>query len=241
MALINCPECQDKISNRALVCVHCGFPLKEFLSEQVHQQEQNALKTLLQENKSLHGINKGKIIQLGSYFQESDTSQKQPIDWIVLETRGEYSLLISEKCLDVKPYNDIPSSQWKGSSIQRWLNNDFWEIAFTSIESLLICKIEEIQNCFHEYAYDIEMDDKIFLPSPDETDKYSTFSVFPTPYVETLRKCVLYIPYWLRCTKELDAYAYTADGFQVNRAGEFVKQKNIGVRPCIWVKIPKDI
>ena len=106
---------------------------------------------------------------------------------------------------------------------------------------MLVCKIDEIKRCFNEYAYDIDANDIVFLPSPDETDKYSIFSACPTPYVENLRRCVLYIPCWLRCTDASDSYAYTADGFEVNRSGEFVKQKNIGVRPCIWIKIPKDI
>ena len=48
----------------------------------------------------------------------------------------------------------------------------------------------------------IEIDDKIFLPSPEETEKYSIYNAEPTPYVETFHKCVLlYIPYWLRCDK----------------------------------------
>ena len=33
MALINCPECNKKVSERAVLCVHCGFPLSEYLEE----------------------------------------------------------------------------------------------------------------------------------------------------------------------------------------------------------------
>lgn len=33
MALINCPECNKKVSDRAEICVHCGFPLSEYLEE----------------------------------------------------------------------------------------------------------------------------------------------------------------------------------------------------------------
>lgn len=29
MALISCPECGKEISDRAVVCIHCGFPLSE--------------------------------------------------------------------------------------------------------------------------------------------------------------------------------------------------------------------
>lgn len=27
MALIDCPECKDKVSDKAKTCVHCGYPL----------------------------------------------------------------------------------------------------------------------------------------------------------------------------------------------------------------------
>ena len=36
MALIICPECGNKVSDKAKVCVHCGYPLEEVdLSEQL--------------------------------------------------------------------------------------------------------------------------------------------------------------------------------------------------------------
>lgn len=32
MALINCPECNNSVSDRAKICIHCGFPLDEYAS-----------------------------------------------------------------------------------------------------------------------------------------------------------------------------------------------------------------
>lgn len=29
MALISCPECEEQISDKALACPHCGYPLRE--------------------------------------------------------------------------------------------------------------------------------------------------------------------------------------------------------------------
>lgn len=29
MALIKCPECGKKVSDKANVCIHCGYPLEE--------------------------------------------------------------------------------------------------------------------------------------------------------------------------------------------------------------------
>ena len=36
MALINCPECGQQISDKAEVCIHCGTPLKEKPLEPVY-------------------------------------------------------------------------------------------------------------------------------------------------------------------------------------------------------------
>ena len=30
MALITCPECGGKISNKAETCIHCGYPFKKY-------------------------------------------------------------------------------------------------------------------------------------------------------------------------------------------------------------------
>lgn len=30
MALITCPECGGKISDKAETCIHCGYPLKKY-------------------------------------------------------------------------------------------------------------------------------------------------------------------------------------------------------------------
>ena len=33
MALIKCPECGKEISDKAVACVNCGYPIREFLSD----------------------------------------------------------------------------------------------------------------------------------------------------------------------------------------------------------------
>ena len=35
MALIECPECGGKVSDKAPACIHCGYPLQEPKEEQV--------------------------------------------------------------------------------------------------------------------------------------------------------------------------------------------------------------
>ena len=42
MALINCPECGQQVSDKAEVCIHCGAPLKEKPLEPVHDKDKYA-------------------------------------------------------------------------------------------------------------------------------------------------------------------------------------------------------
>lgn len=39
MALINCPECGKQISDKASMCIHCGFPLQEEMSKNIPPKE----------------------------------------------------------------------------------------------------------------------------------------------------------------------------------------------------------
>ena len=38
MALINCPECGKQISDKSEICVACGFPIREYLSEKDNEK-----------------------------------------------------------------------------------------------------------------------------------------------------------------------------------------------------------
>ena len=31
MALIKCPECNKEVSDKSEVCIHCGYPIKEYI------------------------------------------------------------------------------------------------------------------------------------------------------------------------------------------------------------------
>lgn len=41
MALITCPECGGKVSDKADTCIHCGYPLKDYNNEESQKEECN--------------------------------------------------------------------------------------------------------------------------------------------------------------------------------------------------------
>lgn len=86
----------------------------------------------------------GDRVFFGEYYQvdnngdgvANENDYKTEIEWKILEVNKDQALLISEKCLDVVPYHDSHKTiQWTECTINKWLNNDFLNEAF-SIDQL---------------------------------------------------------------------------------------------------------
>lgn len=83
-------------------------------------------------------------VQFGKYYQSNINNIKTPIDWIVLAKEDNRALLLSKYILDCKPFNNIYKKvcHWNDSTIRRWLNNDFYNIAFSDEEKRKIIRSE---------------------------------------------------------------------------------------------------
>lgn len=79
----------------------------------------------------------GDVICLGTYEQDNRGGQKEPIEWIVLETKDHFAFLLSRYGLEAKqPFLDrYAACTWETSTLREWLNNDFLDSAFTSAEA----------------------------------------------------------------------------------------------------------
>ena len=123
-------------------------------------------------------LERGQHIIYGSY-------QGEAIEWRVLDKKGDEVLLISEYGLDAQPYDTSGKKRvlWKDSTIRKWLNDDFYNSAFTEDEK------ENIVLSFSEgfekkndssrleggkpyYHLERETEDKIFLLSYTEMCEY---------------------------------------------------------------------
>ena len=93
-------------------------------------------------------------IIIGSYPQTAD-GQVQPIEWQILSKEKNKILVISRYSLEKMRFGS--SNNWKNSYIRHWLNNDFYNNAFSEDEKKSI-------NSFG--------DDNIFLLSKEEAEKY---------------------------------------------------------------------
>ena len=66
------------------------------------------------------------------YYREGKRIfEYEPIQWRVLSVASDGIYVVSKKILDCKPYDDNDSCIWAQSTLRSWLNNYFYNFAFT--------------------------------------------------------------------------------------------------------------
>lgn len=118
-------------------------------------------------------------VTFGSYWQEDtngdgvadEKDEKQPIQWQVLSVQGDDVFLMADKALDCQPYNkEEESVTWETCTLRKWLNQDFYESAFTQEEQGMIKETTVANQDNPDYGTEGGADtrDKIYLLSIDE-------------------------------------------------------------------------
>lgn len=100
------------------------------------------------------------IITLGRWPQNS--SQPEPVQWLVLREEGNALLCLSRFILDCQPYHREGGGVcWKDCSLRRWLDQEFLPAAFTPEEQrrLLPARLKSPGG---------ETTDRVFLLAPPE-------------------------------------------------------------------------
>ncbi len=95
-------------------------------------------------------------VVFGSYEQNNDGGDKEPVEWRVLERNGTVLLLISKYCLDCRPnYTTGGSYTWKDSQLYSWLNDVFYLEAFSDDEKDAIVTVGSLGiEAFEDVAND---------------------------------------------------------------------------------------
>lgn len=230
MALIQCPECGREISHAAVACPFCGCPATLWTSD--------ANRALFQaNNKSYVVVERGYVTFFGRYPFEADGTVK-PIPWYVwsLDPVKKIALLLCERIIDVKPYNQgNTSAKWKEASLYHWLNHSFAKESFTAAEyaKLLHPFDDETEDSIYE---------RVFLPSETDVD-----AIFPdknearrckvTPYAKSrgawIDKETDCGAWWINKSYGTHCVAVEPDGTLVREKAFAVDYDDIGVRPII--------
>ena len=129
-------------------------------------------------------------IYFGSYEQDNNEENgKEEIEWIVLEKYNNKILVISKYALDCQKYDtSYAEITWHDCTLRTWLNNDFYNSAFTDEEKAVInsSSISGEANSQYDTAYGENSNDYVFLLSLNEISKYfktdKSRSCLPTDY-----------------------------------------------------------
>ncbi len=186
-----------------------GTSMPVFASEDTEEaQTENRdfateIKTLLRDS------SEGTLIEFGTYEQDNDEENgKEPIYWIVADknTAPGYCILISEYGLDYKPYNDEDTDvTWETCSLRKWLNEDFYNEAFSDEEKELVTQVRLTNEDSKNYGTSGGNDtyDCVWIMDEAAVDYYMTYTsenngqVVATKYAQGLGADEI-ASYWLR-------------------------------------------
>ena len=191
----------------------------------------------------------GSIISFGSYPQDQYGTVTTPIEWRVLERKGDLLFVISQYGLDARAFNPSFGTTWEKSEIRDWLNHEFLETAFTDSERALIQNtyVSPDSNVAYNTDQGSATQDYIFLLSATEASLYFNNNkdrqCKPTDYAdeqadyeddEDLEFCW----WWLRTMGENNdkAVFVSARKGDVALKGDGVRFTAGTVRPAMWVK-----
>ncbi len=159
-----CMKCGTPLPDGANFCFKCGCDLRN-----VNQRTGTRYSA----------------VKVGDYVKFGRYRRKEPIEWLVLEVRGNNALLISRYGLDYKQYHhEWTDMTWEYSDLRKWLNGWFLRNAFTAAEQeeIAVTKLANDDNPVYGTFGGANTEDRVFLLSIAEAD-----SLFND---DAARKCV---------------------------------------------------
>lgn len=215
-------------------------------------QTKNELLALIKKNSFLHMASNssiGSIIEFGSYEQDNDMSDgKEKIEWRVIDKEGDRIMLISEYALDCELYNaSWTSVSWETCSLRLWLNNSFYNSAFSEEEKKIISltSVTADTNPYFDVSSGHSTEDRVFLLSLLEADRYFNSGASrrcqATAYARSFNIHMDnngYCWWWLRSPGHDSSYAASID---LNGAfcfpGNQVINTGMAIRPALWIDL----
>lgn len=171
----------------------------------------------------------GDAVVFGSYEQNGNTEDgAETLEWIVLEKQDDKLLLISRYCIDTLPYNnERASADWATSSLNAFLNGEFYDNAFSEDEK---ASVKEGENGL------------VTILSAEEAARYYEYDSWragvATEYAVSKGARVEEEScwWWLRDAGSVDSSAaYVHFNGSVQTKGFAVDYDAVAVRPVIWV------
>ena len=196
----------------------------------------------------------GNTVTFGTYPQTTGGNDDTPIEWLVLARDGDKALVISRYALDCVRFNTmyVTNGAWENSTLRKWLNDEFFGMAFTAEEkeNIVGSEVKAEKNPNYSANPGKDTTDSVFLLSIAEVGTYfgddASRRCAPTDYAVKNGASVsgdtadgqASCGWWLRSPGYDSSYAsfVRCDG-SVDYFGFIVSYGNNGVRPCMWVRL----
>ena len=196
---------------------------------------------LMEAEKLKHSV--GDTMEFGCWPKD------KKIEWTIIATKDNSILLLSSKVIDANKFHDVyGDTTWAGSFIRRYLNEEFYQKAFTEQEKkrILLSKVKAEKNPLYLIDPGEDTEDKIFLLSVNEARQYlepnDLVLCEPTVYamsagVEKDDKtggCY----WWLRSPGNAGCNIARVSGVgMILEHGFFASDNHNGIRPAMWITI----
>ena len=172
----------------------------------------------------------------------------EPIKWRVLKQDEKTLLLITDRIIDTVPYNvnEKTDTTWEKSSLRKWLNNEFFNSAFSYEEKMDIieCDVQAESNPLYSTNPGNSTNDKVFILSINQAEQlFEGENIRKTSGTNSAVEKGLFEDsehnswWWLRYPGEhgRSTAVVHSNGVVLNH-GIPVFYSSGGVRPAIWIK-----
>lgn len=188
----------------------------------------------------------GSEVELGLYEQDNiEEDGKEPIRWYVADNKNieGYVVLVSVYGLDYQQYhNEKTDVTWETCSLRTWLNDDFYNSAFSEEEKSVVSavKLENPENSYYRIPGGNDTTDKVYLLNEYDATNYLAITAkhhgqaLATEYTQALGAEEIE-SYWLRSPGDKQSTAAVAYG-ESNFGETYSEVTNMRmVRPVILV------
>ena len=230
------------------------------------QRELESVPDMITEPTVISGINIDDIIEFGNYEQDYNKENgAEPIEWYVIDIDDKCAKLMSVYALDCEKYNNIDESvTWENCTLRKWLNEEFYNEAFSSNDKSIIrlTDLENESNPKSNISGGNNTTDRVFILSYGEAVKYFNADInasqenpydyhiacIPTRFAEIkgleANNSMLMDPsigatcsYWFRTVGNSQNRAVDVWVGFINVTGSDVNSGKHGVRPCITINL----
>ena len=212
-----------------------------FIQLENYKESQAKVEELIsqQPDLKLYTSDVGDTFTFGKYEQDKNTDGMEDIEWVVLDKKGSSALVISKYVLDYQRFCTNQDAKWEECALRTWLNDDFFNKAFTAEEREMIQKSEITSEI--RYGSTEIVTDFMFLLSEKEAELYFSSNAvrqaLGTKYVlsQINNNDSQTTNWWLR--NRDDKYGYA---FFINVDGKFFTgpvDRKYGIRPSMWIKL----